>query len=502
MDNALLRELNPDSWLGISDTEMIKDPVSADAKDEKAENTAAAVQSSRTVEPVLPSGRGTDKAVSVASEKRKRPVSASKKTGAQVTPGKRAKTAHRKPLNRDQILSLLSSQEAMVNSLKLIYESNIKANNAAEQKFRSKLVAGQRKLAADFEAAKKARELAERNVAQLNEKLSQQASESKSKADAFDQKLEDQRSEFDHCLQPLNQTIEQQKRQLQAQKDEIGKQQKLMEAQQRQIKDQQRQIGSALAEMRDRSWLLKPALLMLAVAFLFGIWILSSQWGARKTSSVLTGEIKTASQERNKMGETLAGLDDQLHEVGNFSEQNAQNLQSALVTLVAEGKIGFDDLDKTALSSELKQQLAAASKNAIPDGFLSDRDRLAKITRDFAIYFSRDTELVDPRQARLFTRAIGQIMKENPELRLRVIGYSDPTGSVPFNRKLSLERAKLVAGLVAAWGIAPDRLIALGRGESEQLAAGSGEGHPSRRVVFEPAFINEQMPNMATTEQP
>lgn len=77
--------------------------------------------------------------------------------------------------------------------------------------------------------------------------------------------------------------------------------------------------------------------------------------------------------------------------------------------------------------------------------------------------------------------------------RIRVVGYTDPIGSVAFNRKLSQDRAEVVASQIATRNIKPNRGIDTeGRGSIELAKTGCGNTAtpenkichaPNRRVV-------------------
>jgi len=92
----------------------------------------------------------------------------------------------------------------------------------------------------------------------------------------------------------------------------------------------------------------------------------------------------------------------------------------------------------------------------------------------------------------LKTEAIAMIdkiadeMKNNPEIRLFITGYTDDRGSEGFNNLLSLERANSVKQYLISRGINADLLIIKAMGKSEPLNdnATEEERAANRRVVF------------------
>ncbi len=75
-------------------------------------------------------------------------------------------------------------------------------------------------------------------------------------------------------------------------------------------------------------------------------------------------------------------------------------------------------------------------------------------------------------------------MLADPALRLRLIGHTDTQGSAQTNIPLSIRRAEAVRMWLAQNGIAPDRLLAEGRGQTEPIADnGSEAGRALNRRV-------------------
>jgi len=79
-----------------------------------------------------------------------------------------------------------------------------------------------------------------------------------------------------------------------------------------------------------------------------------------------------------------------------------------------------------------------------------------------------------------------QIMKRTPDLRLEVRGHTDSTGDKAYNQKLSERRADAVAEYMVKNGVSPERLRAVGFGDSKPIASNSTpEGRAkNRRTEF------------------
>ena len=74
--------------------------------------------------------------------------------------------------------------------------------------------------------------------------------------------------------------------------------------------------------------------------------------------------------------------------------------------------------------------------------------------------------MTDPRIDKL-----ADVLVRYPESRVTVVGHTDSRGSDDYNLFLSRDRARAVVEELTSRGVAADRLIAFGRGESEPRAS-------------------------------
>lgn len=72
-------------------------------------------------------------------------------------------------------------------------------------------------------------------------------------------------------------------------------------------------------------------------------------------------------------------------------------------------------------------------------------------------------------------KAVVELLKRNPNLKLAINGYTDETGSLTHNLQLSDARAKAVMAALSSAGVAPDRLQARGYGAANPIAANTDE---------------------------
>lgn len=88
-----------------------------------------------------------------------------------------------------------------------------------------------------------------------------------------------------------------------------------------------------------------------------------------------------------------------------------------------------------------------------------------------------------PEQAHAMIGVVAQVMKESPDIRVRVEGHTDASGSADYNVTLSQRRALSVGEYLVKLGIDPSRLVVEGKGKAEPLTANPYDS-VNRRVQF------------------
>ncbi len=100
----------------------------------------------------------------------------------------------------------------------------------------------------------------------------------------------------------------------------------------------------------------------------------------------------------------------------------------------------------------------------------------------FRVNFGFDSAAL-PDSAHDMVQVIARLMKESPEVKLRVEGHTDAIGSADYNVSLSERRALSVCEYLVTQGVEPSRLMLVGKGMAEPLSHDRFDP-ANRRVQF------------------
>ncbi len=114
--------------------------------------------------------------------------------------------------------------------------------------------------------------------------------------------------------------------------------------------------------------------------------------------------------------------------------------------------------------------------------------RLIKKTGKITLHgirFASGKATIRPESYPILDQAVA-LLQQNPSVKIEIQGHTDSVGSASYNLRLSQMRAESVRNYLISHGIAPDRLIAKGYGESMPIADnGTREGRAqNRRIEF------------------
>jgi outer membrane protein OmpA-like peptidoglycan-associated protein len=148
----------------------------------------------------------------------------------------------------------------------------------------------------------------------------------------------------------------------------------------------------------------------------------------------------------------------------------------------AAGAIIGNQMDKKA--EELDEELDNAAVERVGEGI--------KITFDGGLLFDFDSAaLRDTARANL--REFATRMQDFEDTRVLVVGHTDAQGAADYNRDLSERRADAAAAVLMEQGVAADRIVSVGRGETEPVATNETEaGRQQNRRVEVAIYANEE----------
>ena len=168
----------------------------------------------------------------------------------------------------------------------------------------------------------------------------------------------------------------------------------------------------------------------------------------------------------------LTGENSRLESDLNSAKANAQKLEGQVKQLTNENA----NLREQALA---RNQESSEKLNAVIEQLKADQ--LTYYAMPFSVLFPTDGWKVEGTEMSKVD-AIVKILKDNPEVKLTLVGFCDYTGSDAYNMKLSQKRAEEVKRVMVRKGIAEDRLTVDYKGKT--VAFGDLQYSINRRVSF------------------
>ncbi|MHC2434773.1 OmpA family protein [Bradyrhizobium sp. USDA 4451] len=181
------------------------------------------------------------------------------------------------------------------------------------------------------------------------------------------------------------------------------------------------------------------------------------------------------------IAESLKRLQASLDQMREAMNTQAKSGDQKLAALAEQ----YDKLGEQ--SAKLGEQVARLQ--SVADGPAARLDRFIATT---AIFFVNNAdEFLDNDQAEQQLRELAGLMVNN-DLRLRIVGYADQSGTEGTNKTLGRKRAEQVQRKLTALGVDPSRLILVSRAATmpitDRLDATVGG---NRRVAFETVYRGE-----------
>jgi len=126
-------------------------------------------------------------------------------------------------------------------------------------------------------------------------------------------------------------------------------------------------------------------------------------------------------------------------------------------------------------------ELTIVEKQAMVQEVVADAQSLARDISStghasvYGIHFDFNEAIVKP-ESELTLKEIAKLLKQEPNLKLYVVGHTDNVGEITYNMKLSLARAEaVVKALAEKYGVAQNRLDPYGVGPLVPVASNETE---------------------------
>lgn len=111
------------------------------------------------------------------------------------------------------------------------------------------------------------------------------------------------------------------------------------------------------------------------------------------------------------------------------------------------------------------------------------QDDLLRVSVSSEASFAFDSATIKPEFKPTLDRVAG-VLRDDPNVRITIIGFTDSIGSEEYNQRLSERRARATADYLISRGVGASQILTRGLGESEPRASNSTEaGRAQNRRV-------------------
>jgi OOP family OmpA-OmpF porin len=177
--------------------------------------------------------------------------------------------------------------------------------------------------------------------------------------------------------------------------------------------------------------------------------------------------------------------------VAEYAPEALRDAEQALVQAEQGQRQGLDDDEIDHLAYVAEQKAAIAKSQAVEQ---RSQDELVQqlraertsrgmvVTLEDVLFEVNGAQLQPGAQTELLRLA--DYLKRNPDRKIMIEGHTDNTGSSDYNLRLSQLRAQSVESYLLASGVSPDRIRAIGYGETRPEApSDSATGRQQNRRV-------------------
>jgi len=173
---------------------------------------------------------------------------------------------------------------------------------------------------------------------------------------------------------------------------------------------------------------------------------------------------------------------------GVIGNQTGSTVRGAIIGAVVGGTVG------AVIGHQMDQQAKELQQN-IPGAVVARVGEGITVTFASGLLYDFDSDVVRAEAAQNL-RNLAASLGKYPNTDLLIVGHTDAVGTSQYNQALSERRATAAANYLTTQGVNSGRLRALGRGETEPLAANDTEGgRQLNRRVEVAIYANAQARN-------
>lgn len=169
--------------------------------------------------------------------------------------------------------------------------------------------------------------------------------------------------------------------------------------------------------------------------------------------------------------------------IGNQTGSTARGAIIGAVVGGAAGAIIGHQMDQQA--KKIDESVEGATVERVGEGIA--------VVFESGLLFDFNSAAVKPTAAANL-RSLANSLKEYPNTEVVIIGHTDSQGDYDYNQGLSERRARAAADYLVAQGVAPSRIKASGRGETEPIASNDTDaGRAQNRRVEIAIFADDAL---------
>jgi len=235
------------------------------------------------------------------------------------------------------------------------------------------------------------------------------------------------------------------------------------------------------------------------------------------------GVAQYGTAELDRASDRIARLDKKLdNDKSGQAKAVADEIDALIETARTRAKIAMlkQDLDHARVAADDRNrskvetaQASAAAAQADAAAARAEADRVRQAMRDYqlkqtqagatlvlqdVVFQTGKADLKPGAAERL--RPMAAYLKANPNVKVRIDGHTDSRGSGSYNQALSEHRAQAVRAALGTMGVAPDRITAVGHGETVPVADNLNAAGRQQNRRVEVTLVGQQAATFAALD--